>query len=122
MGCLPFTAFIRAETDPESSDPRRVYHQHGGYEARMLQVICQELNCSYEYSNPEDLLWGSVREGESDGLFGDIADENIHFAIGAILGLVERHRVSVFSPTVNSGEASLTFASPLPKGRYSAFF
>ncbi len=75
------------------------------------------MNCRYEFSNPEDMLWGSVRNGKSNGLFKDIVDERIHFTIGAVIGLVQRHRVSSFSPNIGAGEAGLSFASPLPSSR-----
>ena len=64
------------------------------------------------------MLWGTVKNGTSHGMFNDITNEKVDLAMGGIFGFIERHRVATFSPIVSTLSATITFAAPLSKSRY----
>ena len=82
----------------------------------------QALDCHYDFYNPKDMLWGTVKNGTSNGMFKDIIDQKVHLAMGGIYGFVERHRVATFSPIVTTLTPTITFAAPLSKSRYHIIF
>ncbi len=78
----------------------------------------QALDCQYDFYNPEDMLWGTVKNGTSHGMFKDIVDKKVDLAIGGIWGIIERHRVATFFPIVSTLSPTITFAAPLSTSRY----
>ncbi len=63
------------------------------------------------YRNPPNFQWGTVKDGEATGLFKDIVEDKVDFALGDIFADYERSRVCVYSSPLTYGD-TLMFASP----------
>jgi len=91
---IPFGFLTDAEedTDPENSKGR--FSNHEGYEVVLVKTACQILNCKIKFSNPVDMLWGTVDNGSFTGHFGDLARGEVDFVMTGIILTYARSMVS----------------------------
>ncbi len=52
------------------------------------------LNCRYDFYNTVNVVWGSVWEGDADGQFAELRDDNVDIALGNIV-VAGRNKVRV---------------------------
>ncbi len=103
VSSIPFGFLTNADEDQSPEDPRRRFSNQIGYEVRVqiivvflaiiiffLQVTlaktaCELLNCNLEFSNPEDMLWGTIDNGTFTGHFGDLAARKVDMVMTGII-------------------------------------
>ncbi len=62
------------------------YVNRTGFDISMINEVCDLLHCTMDYSNPSDLIWGSlVNKSEFTGHMREIVDEKVDLAIAGVI-------------------------------------
>jgi len=91
---IPFGFLTDAIEDTNPENPKKRFSEQEGYEVVLVKTACEILDCKIEFSNPVDMLWGTVDNGSFTGHFGDLASGQVDFVMTGIILTYYRALVS----------------------------